>query len=71
MFDVLQKITLDDLTESMSALDEKSADPSHSVNSMQTATQDNSSVAVYEVSNAERLVPLLLLSALCNGQLIN
>ncbi|XP_072247867.1 retinal guanylyl cyclase 2 [Leuresthes tenuis] len=43
-----KKITLEDLSESMSALDEKSADPSHSVNSMQTATQDNSSVAVYE-----------------------
>ncbi|CAG6006294.1 retinal guanylyl cyclase 2 isoform 1-T3 [Menidia menidia] len=43
-----KKITLEDLSESKSALDEKSADPSHSVNSMQTATQENSSVAVYE-----------------------
>lgn len=44
-----QKITLEDLSESRSALDEKSADPSHSVNSMQTATHENSNVAVYEV----------------------
>ncbi|KAM4566178.1 retinal guanylyl cyclase 2 [Odontesthes bonariensis] len=43
-----KKITLEDLGESMSALEEKFADPSHSVNSMQTATQENSSVAVYE-----------------------
>ncbi|XP_061574875.1 retinal guanylyl cyclase 2 [Cololabis saira] len=43
-----KKITLEDLCESKSALEEKSADPSHSVNSMQTATQENSSVAVYE-----------------------
>ncbi|KAM6933933.1 retinal guanylyl cyclase 2 [Xenentodon cancila] len=43
-----KKITLEDLSESKSVLDEKSADPSHSVNSMQTATHENSSVAVYE-----------------------
>ncbi|XP_007562847.1 retinal guanylyl cyclase 2 isoform X1 [Poecilia formosa] len=43
-----KKITLEDLSESRSALDEKSADPSHSVNSMQTATHENSNVAVYE-----------------------
>uniref|UniRef100_A0A3P9I4W7 Guanylate cyclase n=1 Tax=Oryzias latipes TaxID=8090 RepID=A0A3P9I4W7_ORYLA len=43
-----KKITLDDLSESKSALDDKSADPSHSMNSMQTATHENSSVAVYE-----------------------
>ncbi|PWA20237.1 hypothetical protein CCH79_00003603, partial [Gambusia affinis] len=45
---LLIKITLEDLSESRSALDEKSADPSHSVNSMQTATHENSNVAVYE-----------------------
>ncbi|RVE64529.1 hypothetical protein OJAV_G00126890 [Oryzias javanicus] len=43
-----KKITLEDLSESKSALDEKSADPSHSMNSMQTATHENSNVAVYE-----------------------
>ncbi|XP_027901384.1 retinal guanylyl cyclase 2 [Xiphophorus couchianus] len=43
-----KKITLEDLSESRSVLDEKSADPSHSVNSMQTATHENSNVAVYE-----------------------
>ncbi|KAM4589504.1 retinal guanylyl cyclase 2 [Fundulus diaphanus] len=43
-----KKITLEDLSESRSALDDKSADPSHSVNSMQTATHENSSIAVYE-----------------------
>ncbi|XP_041850798.1 retinal guanylyl cyclase 2 [Melanotaenia boesemani] len=41
-----KKITLEDLSESRSALDDKSADPSHS--SMQTATHENSNVAVYE-----------------------
>lgn len=48
----MQKITLEDLSESKSALDEKSADPSHSMNSMQTATHENSNVAVYEVCYA-------------------
>nr|XP_020456040.1 retinal guanylyl cyclase 2-like [Monopterus albus] len=43
-----KKITLEDLNESKSALDEKSADPSHSVNSVQAATLENTSVAVYE-----------------------
>lgn len=52
LFTVMQKITLDDLSESKSALDDKSADPSHSMNSMQTATHENSSVAVYEVCAA-------------------
>lgn len=49
LFDVSQKITLEDLSESKSVLDEKSADPSHSVNSMQTATHETTNVAVYEV----------------------
>ncbi|MED6241446.1 Retinal guanylyl cyclase 2 [Ataeniobius toweri] len=43
-----KKITLEDLCESRSALDEKSVDPSNSVNSMQTATHENSNIAVYE-----------------------
>lgn len=49
-FDFPQKITLEDLTESKSALEDKSADLSHSVNSMQTATHETTSVAVFEVS---------------------
>lgn len=51
MFDVPQKITLEDLSESKSALEEKSADRSHSVNSMQTATHETTNVAVYEVGD--------------------
>nr|XP_046246233.1 retinal guanylyl cyclase 2 isoform X2 [Scatophagus argus] len=43
-----KKITLEDLSESRSALEEKSGDRSHSVNSMQTATHETTSVAVYE-----------------------
>ncbi|XP_058490121.1 retinal guanylyl cyclase 2 isoform X2 [Solea solea] len=43
-----KKITLEDLSESKSALEEKSADHSHSVNSMQTATHETTNVAVYE-----------------------
>lgn len=46
----MQKITLEDLSESRSALEEKSVDPSHSVNSMQTETHETTNVAVYEVS---------------------
>ncbi|XP_017275468.1 retinal guanylyl cyclase 2 [Kryptolebias marmoratus] len=43
-----KKITLEDLSGSRSILDDKSADHSHSVNSVQTATYENSNVAVYE-----------------------
>ncbi|CAJ1065831.1 LOW QUALITY PROTEIN: retinal guanylyl cyclase 2 [Xyrichtys novacula] len=43
-----KKITLEDLSESKSALEDKSADHSHSVNSMQTATHETTNVAVYE-----------------------
>ncbi|XP_030599400.1 retinal guanylyl cyclase 2 isoform X3 [Archocentrus centrarchus] len=43
-----KKITLEDLTDSKSTLEEKSADPSHSVNSMQTETHETTNVAVYE-----------------------
>ncbi|XP_070685044.1 retinal guanylyl cyclase 2 [Pempheris klunzingeri] len=43
-----KKITLEDLTDSRSALEEKSTDNSHSVNSMQTETQETTNVAVYE-----------------------
>lgn len=50
VFDFPQKITLEDLTESKSVLEDKSADRSHSVNSMQTATHETTNVAVYEVS---------------------
>uniref|UniRef100_W5JXJ2 Guanylate cyclase n=1 Tax=Astyanax mexicanus TaxID=7994 RepID=W5JXJ2_ASTMX len=42
-----QKITLEDLSDSKSLLDEKSV-RSHSVNSLATATHENSNVAVYE-----------------------
>uniref|UniRef100_A0A3B4AR60 guanylate cyclase n=1 Tax=Periophthalmus magnuspinnatus TaxID=409849 RepID=A0A3B4AR60_9GOBI len=46
-------LTLEDLTfinphESKSAIEEKSQDRSHSVNSMQTATHENTNVAIYE-----------------------
>lgn len=44
-----KKITLEDLSESKSGLEEKSADCSHSVNSMQTASHETTNVAVYEV----------------------
>lgn len=50
LFDAPQKITLEDLSESKSVLDEKSADPSHSINSNQTATHETTNVAVYEVT---------------------
>lgn len=46
-----KKITLEDLSESKSALDERSTrsvDPTHSVNSMQTATHETTNVAIYE-----------------------
>ncbi|KAJ0021849.1 hypothetical protein NQD34_009339 [Periophthalmus magnuspinnatus] len=43
-----KKITLEDLSESKSAIEEKSQDRSHSVNSMQTATHENTNVAIYE-----------------------
>ncbi|KAM6987354.1 retinal guanylyl cyclase 2 [Tautogolabrus adspersus] len=43
-----KKITLEDLSESKSALEEKSTDNSHSVNSMQMATHETTNVAVYE-----------------------
>ncbi|XP_047191823.1 retinal guanylyl cyclase 2 [Scophthalmus maximus] len=43
-----KRITLEDLSESKSHLEEKSADHSHSMNSMQTATHDTTNVAVYE-----------------------
>lgn len=54
-FDFPQKITLEDLTESKSGLEDKSADLSHSVNSMQTATHETTSVAVFEVGAAVSL----------------
>ncbi|XP_061828717.2 retinal guanylyl cyclase 2 isoform X1 [Nerophis lumbriciformis] len=43
-----RKITLEDLSESKSALEEKSAERSHSVHSMQTATHETTNVAVFE-----------------------
>ncbi|KAA8593852.1 hypothetical protein FQN60_004686 [Etheostoma spectabile] len=43
-----RKITLDDLSESKSVLEEKSANCSHSVNSMHTVTHETTNVAVYE-----------------------
>ena len=65
MFDVPQKITLEDLSESRSALDEKSADPSHSVNSMQTATHETTNVAVYEVGYSDTVKALV--ASACNA----
>lgn len=45
-----QKITLEDLSDSKSYIEEKSiGERSRSVNSMATATHENSNVAVYEV----------------------
>ncbi|XP_054650490.1 retinal guanylyl cyclase 2 isoform X2 [Dunckerocampus dactyliophorus] len=43
-----KKITLEDLSESKSALEEKSADRSHSAHSTQTATHETTNVAVFE-----------------------
>ncbi|XP_029302359.1 retinal guanylyl cyclase 2 [Cottoperca gobio] len=43
-----KKITLEDLSESKSTLEEKSGDRSHSVNSTQAATHETTNVAVYE-----------------------
>nr|XP_040042026.1 retinal guanylyl cyclase 2 isoform X2 [Gasterosteus aculeatus aculeatus]XP_040042034.1 retinal guanylyl cyclase 2 isoform X2 [Gasterosteus aculeatus aculeatus] len=43
-----KRITLEDLSESKSALEDKSTDLSHSVNSMHTATHENTNVAVHE-----------------------
>ncbi|XP_069003396.1 retinal guanylyl cyclase 2 [Embiotoca jacksoni] len=43
-----KKITLEDLSMSKSALEEKSADISQSMNSIQTATHETTNVAVYE-----------------------
>ncbi|KAM9317759.1 LOW QUALITY PROTEIN: retinal guanylyl cyclase 2 [Pholidichthys leucotaenia] len=43
-----KKITLEDLSESKSALEDKSGDRSHSVNSTQTVTHETTNVAVYE-----------------------
>ncbi|KAM8904512.1 retinal guanylyl cyclase 2 isoform 3-T3 [Spinachia spinachia] len=43
-----KKITLEDLSESKSALEDKSTDLSHSVNSMHTATHETTNVAVHE-----------------------
>ncbi|XP_061537239.1 retinal guanylyl cyclase 2 isoform X2 [Phycodurus eques] len=43
-----KKITLEDMSESKSALEEKSADRSHSVNSMHTATHETTNVAIFE-----------------------
>lgn len=54
LFDAQQRITLEDLSESKSALEDKSTDLSHSVNSMHTATHENTNVAVHEVRNTER-----------------
>lgn len=47
-----KKITLEDLSESKSGLEEKSTDRPHSVNSMQTASHETTNVAVYEVGYA-------------------
>ncbi|XP_057695511.1 retinal guanylyl cyclase 2 [Corythoichthys intestinalis] len=43
-----RKITLEDMSESKSALEEKSADHSHSLNSTQTATHETTNVAIFE-----------------------
>ncbi|XP_053176735.1 retinal guanylyl cyclase 2 [Scomber japonicus] len=43
-----KKITLEDLSECMGALEENSIDPSQSMTSMQTATHETTNVAVYE-----------------------
>ncbi|XP_028320283.1 retinal guanylyl cyclase 2 [Gouania willdenowi] len=43
-----KRITLEDLSESKSALEDKSGDISHSVNSIHAATHETTNVAVYE-----------------------
>ncbi|KAK1899961.1 Retinal guanylyl cyclase 2 [Dissostichus eleginoides] len=43
-----KKLNLEDLGDSKSAIEEKSGDRSHSVNSLQTATHETTNVAVYE-----------------------
>ncbi|XP_061137663.1 retinal guanylyl cyclase 2 [Syngnathus typhle] len=43
-----RKITLEDMSESRSAVEEKSADRPHSVNSMHTVTHETTNVAVFE-----------------------
>ncbi|XP_051934336.1 retinal guanylyl cyclase 2 isoform X2 [Hippocampus zosterae] len=43
-----RKITLEDMSESKSGLEDKSVDLSHSVNSMHTATHETTNVAVFE-----------------------
>lgn len=50
----MQKITLEDMSESKSGLEEKSVDRSHSVNSMHTATHETTNVAVFEVNHSEK-----------------
>lgn len=49
MFVVPQIIPLEDLSESKSTLEEKSADCSLSVTSVQTVTHETTNVALYEV----------------------
>lgn len=66
MFNVPQKITLEDLSESKSALEEKSANGSHSVNSMQTATHETTNVAVYEVGNTVRVIAPAASACMCS-----
>ncbi|XP_033970730.1 retinal guanylyl cyclase 2 [Trematomus bernacchii] len=43
-----KKLNLEDLGDSKSAIEEKSGDRSHSVNSLQTTTHETTNVAVYE-----------------------
>ncbi|KAL6116406.1 uncharacterized protein ACO6RY_01031 [Pungitius sinensis] len=43
-----KRITLDDLSESKSAVEDKSTDLSHSINSMHTVTHETTNVAVHE-----------------------
>lgn len=50
LFTSCQKITLEELSDSKSVVDEKSMKSAeHSVNSLATATHETSNVAVYEV----------------------
>jgi len=65
LFDVPQKITLEDLNGSKSTLGEKSAERSRSVNSMQTTTQETTNVAVYEVLNTKEGIAPAALACVC------
>lgn len=60
-----KKITLEDLSESKSGLEEKSVERPHSVNSMQTASHETTNVAVYEVRHTTVFTDTCLFTHKC------